>query len=272
MSAHTSKKILLFALVVGMALPATAQIGGIGRSFFGPNKRSFNSKASSFLNGFQIGGGYILSDDAEFNHNFVLADAMGNNIRAIRDQGRAEVTGFDVHVGSQYTLARISRRNSIALTYGVQGTLLTTTPGRIAISPTAFFEQELKTTEIGLPIGVAYKFGGESSLDRSDKVSFTVGAAAMPIYSMQTYGDIKTTDFKLRPLAFAEAGFLAGIEFKIRATVIPLTNEGFRIESGDEGLKGFPNNNTEITGRFPARLSLGIAIMPFTRKWEKDRF
>lgn len=74
------------------------------------------------------------------------------------------------------------------------------------------------TIEYGLPIGFDYKWGSDAIFSKSERLCYSFGAGVYPTMNLTIYRDAGGLKLNARPYIRAEAGFFAGICFKLRVT------------------------------------------------------
>jgi hypothetical protein len=127
------------------------------------------------------------------------------------------------------------------------------------------------TSQIGVPLGLDFKFGCDAVTDKGYRFCTSFGAGATPMAAMTTYdGDDKTV-MRVRPFIKGEVGIYAGMCFKVRAMYsfgkYPYLNVDKTVPG--TSLSAFDNNVT-LTGR--SSFNVSVIIMPFAGTWSDDKW
>ncbi|RYD55812.1 MAG: hypothetical protein EOP56_14710 [Sphingobacteriales bacterium] len=119
---------------------------------------------------------------------------------------------------------------------------------------------------VGVPLSLDYKVGADAILDRGRGMCFTAGAGLYPYVMLSAWGTFEDVTAKAAPFAKIELGYVLGIAFKVRATVI----SGLTYMSERPPVQGVSNLRVEMKGK--PELNLSLLIMPFSYQWEKNRW
>jgi hypothetical protein len=120
------------------------------------------------------------------------------------------------------------------------------------------------TIEMGLPIGVDYKYGCDATFNKKDRFCASFGAGAYPSMDLTIYREIGGFKFHLRPYVKAEIGFFAGIAFKVRGTYVMGNMNYFEYGYDQPG----DYENTTFQSKGTGMISL--VVMPMSWKFNKD--
>ncbi len=124
---------------------------------------------------------------------------------------------------------------------------------------TGIYSSDIPMLYAAVPLSIDFKTGGEMSLRKEHKHLFTAGVGIAPVM----IGNDLTIRAALKPFVKLEAGFHAGIAFKVRGLFY--IGEGGFIK--DEGEMGSNVIARKTTGNFGS--SIGLVLMPFSWDWEK---
>jgi hypothetical protein len=156
-------------------------------------------------------------------------------------------------------LGRISEKSALALDFGVSATLFTFRHDTLITPGGAEVQQEIPITMINVPISFDFKTGGEVSLNKEHRTVFAAGIGVAPAMIQN--------DIAMRigatPFLKVEAGFLAGMVFKVRGMLY--LGQGKYVN--DKEIASGPWLTRRSSG--PLGGSIGIAIVPFAFGWEK---
>lgn len=227
-------------------------------------------KQNRFFHGLHIGYNYAFPTDITIEHQFRGLGMDGYPIPVKEDTRTIEgKPKMSLSLGSYAMLATLGHRSIVALTYGLEYFSLEGEIGNVNPMPGFNYDKKFTQQIIGMPIGVAYKFGGEASYVKTDRFSVSAGIAAAPAYVTSDYADAyNSSNFRIIPMAFAEVGVFGGMQFKLRGSCYPLGMAGVKIRPGDAGMGAFPTE-TNIHIFSQPIFQVGIAIMPFSYKWNE---
>lgn len=225
-----------------------------------------NGKSVKSYLSYSLGVGLPLTT-AKFEHTFedINQDGTSNGDKSI--QRNPTVTGIHVNGNVYYPLAELNENSILAFNFGVAGYVLNYDVGEIRPTATKVYDYSLRSMQIGLPLCLDYKFGGEAVFNKSQKTSFTLGVGVTPIAYFNTFGDIGNVKAGVRPFLRAEVGFFAGIGWRITGSVLAGNAKTMDIPSDAAGMKIMPANS-RITINSSPIYSIGISFMPFSFDWE----
>ncbi|MBC7552715.1 MAG: hypothetical protein H7257_01920 [Taibaiella sp.] len=183
---------------------------------------------------------------------------------------------YSVTEGFFFPFSKSGKEGAFGLDIASTVNLFNYNVGTIAYSP------ETTVTETGfvyqylLPIGIAYKSGGEAILNKKSKFLFTTAVGIAPSLAISK---VITPDacFSSRKFIMFEMGYFAGIAFKVRATayfgtinLVNTTESDLSFVTSGTGYSGGSVDNL-VTGK--TGLSLSLSLMPFSWDWaRKDDF
>lgn len=267
------KKTLLFTLCLTTFSLAQAQIGRVISNY-----RS--GKSRWYYHSLQIGVNAVMPTKSDFTLTFNYPEThptAAASSRVYQASTRSN-TLFMGHAAIAVNLMTFNQTSGIALTVGFEGF------AQASELIDEFYPNNMTKTNLnflqmnfGLPIGLAFKTGGEFSHDKADRLSFTGGFGMAPtfsVFSLSSYGSLyERANMNLLPFVFAEVGIFGGVKWKLRASVHPA---GF-YRSFD---KTIVNNDVSLYGSSTriqyansgAGVQLGIAVMPFSFGWYDGRW
>lgn len=120
----------------------------------------------------------------------------------------------------------------------------------------------------GIPICVEYRSGGDITLNKNDKGMFLLGAGIMPCIVNSEDADI-IVPYKAMPFIRAEAGFFAGLAFKVRATAFLGKSKYWHATSYDI-THTYVKDQMLQTIEGSNGYNLSLIIMPFSGSWNRD--
>lgn len=219
----------------------------------------------------QLGYGvHMLYNKAVFEYRTV-GNNFYTNISSMKAT-KSMVASLDVY----FPIAHMSPRSCFAINAGFNYIATTLTHDTVVLGPSMAFQKDLKTAIIGLPISLDFKMGADAAQSKRYATMFTVGAGIQPMY-IQSDGfkseGSKSIDQDTKILSFvkAEAGFRAGLAFKLRAMAylgqLTLVDRQETIvkEGTTNTILGY--RRTSSTG--PLGYTLQLIIMPGALGWKK---
>ena len=261
-------------LVLGSSLDGNAQFPTSRRSAGG-------STVAKYLSMRQTGEGN-LKPFQRYEVGYTFLSANGTMLHSHLTPFDDVDTSFDCEVkgkawgiayGTYFPLAAISEKSLLTFYLGLNVNIY-----RWRADSLFFAEKAPRSTYVykddgfgflvGLPIGLDYKTGGEATLDKSDKFSFTAGGGIMPtaaVGGLSYWGQAK---IKLIPYIKAEIGMHAGIEWKVRAMYMLRSPMGFTDINHD--LEGILQSQAEFQTN--DRLMISVLLMPFSWDWVRSKW
>jgi hypothetical protein len=204
---------------------------------------------------------------ATYTHTYL--DMENGVIRGEKNIRRSlQAKGIGVNTSIYYPLFSVGDKSIVAFDFGIAGYLLHYDLGEIRLSPDKVYDYSLQSMQIGVPLCLDYKIGGEAIYDKSEKVTFTAGAGLCPVVYLTDLGtDISNIKGGFRPYVHAELGFFAFIEWKIKAYCMGGTANILNLNNENSGMEGMPENSNIKLKSAPV-FSIGISFMPFSRDWD----
>ncbi|MBN9481816.1 MAG: hypothetical protein BGO70_14710 [Bacteroidetes bacterium 43-93] len=124
------------------------------------------------------------------------------------------------------------------------------------------------TGQIGVPVGLDFKFGCDATTSKNQRMCASLGAGVLPAYYVTAFDDNVGLNSAVSPYIKAEAGIRAGICFKIRMMYsfgnVPLITQ-------DGGIKGNFNDvvsSFKLTGK--SNVNFSLILMPFAWNWKTE--
>lgn len=176
-----------------------------------------------------------------------------------------------VSTGS-FQLAKLSSKSALALNVGGQATFaaLSFTDKDLNIKGGSPFTFDWNVYNITFPFSLDIKVGAEGASDRSLKSMYTFGAGAALRTFIFEMGSDDVGLMQVSPFLKVEAGYFAGIAFKLRAQYFI----GSQVWSEDDFDFNVVENAAPDSKPF-FRLSSGgdlvfsLILMPFSRAWDE---
>lgn len=221
-------------------------------------KSKSKGKHSTFLQRLTIGYGqhFVYNTlDVQYRTNDVVDTSFKATLKST-----APMVGF---LNFNFPLAKVSRKSAFTLDIGFSYTAFTLKYDSVMINRDSLaLTEEFPVSIMALPISFDFKTGGEATLSKENRLLFTAGIGVAPAYVM---ADINPeAKIKAMPFVKIEAGFFAGLAFKLRG----LAYIGNARYIDDEGAQSkVPGITSRVSGGgFGYTISLGV--MPFSYKWK----
>jgi len=216
---------------------------------------------------FSVGVTYV-PVSSTFSYQTVDNNDIADSIRSINVKG----AGYGVAYAMGIPVAQTGNKSLAAISVGIlanwyllSGDQLNVTMKQTYYSGHYSYSGAGMGFMFGLPVGLDLVSGGEASLDRSDRFSFTLGAGFIPMITMS--GMYKFVGLKAMAPAYAkiELGFHAGINWKLRAMYISKSPTSFSQDRDDifneyGTVKGEMKSNDQIM--------FSLLVQPFSFGWE----
>jgi|ERR1043165_5439630 hypothetical protein len=217
----------------------------------------------------EVGYSYCIAS-ADFKYR---ANSFNENTGILTDTGFTNhitsTSGFGGLVGYYWPVAKLGLKSRLAidLSYMYNAYLWDgNTFSYSANSQTGTESVGSGTVEMGLPIGAEYKYGCDALFDKSERLCYSFGAGVYPSMDATVYRGDGGFSFHARPYVKAEAGFFAGICFKLRLTYV----------MGDIDYISYGHDNpgniehTSFTAKGTTMLSL--VLMPMSWKFGRSEW
>lgn len=227
---------------------------------------------------FQIGYSFPFTTATFKQHSLVYDDYGDNNIDTTYSRDVKSKGGFGVTLGTYIPVVHLTEKSCINVDIDFMYNLLvwdantinysgySNTTGQYTYSTN--YTITAATIQMGLPIGLSFKAGGEASQDRGDKLSLTLGTGVYPSLNATVFEDYAGAKFKLQPYLKAELGFFAGVNFKVRAFYAFGKLEYINYEDKFSGLTYAYNDEASLTGK--SSFLLSVMVMPLSFGWGKE--
>jgi hypothetical protein len=267
------KNLALFAIVAALlatTVPAKAQFHS---GFYTPRYGSyvgFDPIATARKKPFQRYAVGLTYAPFSGTVSFTTIDEFGitDSIKSMDIKG----SGGGVLYAIIVPCARLGNRSLAAIHIGINGNYYSIKLDEITIKrQSAFYDGSVTLSGggagfmFGFPVGVDLITGGEATLDRADRFSFTVGAGVFPLMGVAIVNQFAGVNFKAPPYVKAEVGFHFGINWKLRATYV--TKSALSFTENDESL--FSDGSTVQTSlKSNDHFMLSLMIQPFSFGWE----
>lgn len=262
------------SFITAVLLAATSVAGfsqSVMRTISNYSKAKESGKGLKFYQSSHMAVGFILANEGTLNWDYFNRDSdnsytgLGNINRTFKNSGTT------INASVYFPVFNITETSVLAINAGAYGYFLKAEDlGPMQVGVTRY-TSTLTSTNLGLPIALDYKYGGEAINDKAERFSFTIGAGLCPMFMGTIFTGESSTKGTVRPYVHGEIGFFAGIEWKFKVDYLGGSPTYFHADYRDLGREGMPEGSIiTITGK-PV-LSVGIALMPFSFDWESSRW
>ena len=176
-------------------------------------------------------------------------------------------------MGYFYPMFYVGRANAFGLEAGASAYEYRYNVGPLTYAPGYLLTDQSFIGKIGFPIGFVYKSGGPASLNKRDKVVFSLGCGLSPT---MTIGKIIAADtrFEARRYVMAEFGVLMGLAWIVRVTFYPgqtmlINQPGNDLSSVSKWVSPAPGGTMDVLATSSNELILSVGMMPFSWAWKK---
>lgn len=215
----------------------------------------------------ELGYSYVLASanysyaESHYNEKTGLVDDT-SYVQKVKSKG-----GFGGLIGYSWPLARMGDNSCLALSVSYYYNAILWESGQFSYSYSSQYGSSSVgsgTIDMGLPIGVDFKFGCDALADRSQRLCYGFGLGLYPSIKTTVYKEVANSNAGLLPYLKAELGVFAGICFKVRALY---SFGNIRYVDYHQGVD-YTQLKTDFKGKSTATLSL--IIMPFSWKFGKS--
>ena len=202
-------------------------------------------------------------------HNTSFDESTGKLTDTASSRNVTSRLGFGGLVGYYFPIVRVSANSRFAITLTYMYNAYLWEGSSFAISSdsrTGTSSVGSGTVEMALPVGIDYKTGCDANFDRSKRSCASFGAGVYPTFGATAYNGSSAFAFHARPYLKAEAGFFAGICFKLRATYVPGAIDYINYSST------IPGHDEGTSFRSRGTLNLSLILMPTSFKWSRSEW
>jgi hypothetical protein len=188
--------------------------------------------------------------------------------------------GFGFTLGSYFPVAQMGEKSSLNIGVDFLYNLLVWDAQMIDVSGydyetgsynyTTNYVISAATVHWGLPVGIDFKTGGEATLDRSSRLSMTLGTGLYPSLNLTVFETNAGAKFKMQPYLKAEAGIFAGINWKVRALYSFGKLEYIGYSDTEGGSSYAYQSSASLMSK--SSLTLSVLVMPGSFKWGKNEW
>lgn len=227
---------------------------------------------------FQIGYSFPFTTATFKQHSLTYDDYGDNNLDTTYSRDVRSKGGFGVTLGTYIPIAQLTEKSSLNLDIDFMYNFLVWDAAKVNYSGydnstgqytySTNYTITSATVQMGLPIGLSFKAGGEASMDRGDKLSFTFGTGVLPTLNATIFDTYTGAKFKLQPYLKAELGFFAGVNFKVRALYAFGKLEYLNYDDSYAGDTYAYQDQASLTSK--SSFLLSVMVMPLSFGWSKE--
>ena len=271
-----SKKAVLLTLLCSFFLStsAWAQFGNMNRASMAHNYEITKAKGKDVKHylGYSIGVGKPFTT-ATFEHRFtdirnVIVNSNDHKTISLGEKvitRNPKVSGIHLNANTYYRLAELSENTILAFNFGTILNILKYDVGEIRPTEISVYEYDMSSFQMGFPLCLDYKYGGEAVYNKSQKTSFTLGVGVAPILYANVFGNYSNTRADIRPFLRAEVGIFAGIEWRLTGSVLAGNSHIMNFKPDGRGPLG---HQATVSVHSTPTYSISLSLMPFSYDWE----
>lgn len=205
---------------------------------------------------------------ADYSHTFIGTDENGDPVGEQTINRHYNMKGISVGAGMYYRVGELSENSEIAFNLFIAFNVFNFDPGNINTSPNYNYDYSIQSFQVGVPLTLDYKYGGEAIFDKTEKVSFTFGAGLSPMMNATGIGPMSNIKFNIRPYVHAELGIFAGIEWRLHFAYYGGQSKLADLNEGSAFMDQLPEGS-RIQMNSSSMYVVGLGIMPFSFDWKK---
>ena len=257
-----------------VSISSWAQFGNMNNAFKMVNnyqKAKDKGKSTKSYLGYSIGAG-IPFTTAKFEHRYTEYSSQIIDSKPVETivgekviTRNPKVSGIHFTGNTYYRLAELTENSILAFNFGAVAYVLNYDIGEISIDKRATYTYQTTSLQIGIPLCLDYKYGGEAIYNKSQKTSFTLGVGVAPILYGNNFGPIQNTRTDIRPFLRAELGIFAGVNWRLSGSVLAGSAKTMDIKTDGDFYLG---RSAHISLNSTPTYSISLSVMPFSYDWE----
>lgn len=259
-------------VILAAVLPAVSFAqGSFMRSYAKYKRMKDNGENVKSWQRYDIGFSFAFAS-ANYTDHYTSVDMNGDLFDTTLRRKLVAKPVYGVMASTYFPIAGMGENSILAIGLGVRANLYKWNTGNVMLGANYTYNYDYLTMDMGVPISVDMKWGCDAMLDKSNRTCFTFGIGAQPTYFMtgtptglNSDGSIALSGsniVKVQPFIKAEAGFFAGICFKVRA-MYNFANVKYLDMTSD---------NEQIALQGTSNFNLSIVLMPFSWDWGKEQW
>ncbi len=245
---------------------------------------SFSSFAqrgvSSGIQRFEIGYSFPMTTATYTQHYKSYNEYSDDNLDTTMSKNVRTKGGFGITLGHFFPVAKMGEKSSLNISIAFLYNLLVWDADLVSVdgydestgsySYNTNYVISAATVHWGLPMGVDFKTGGEATLDRSNRMSLTLGTGVYPSMNLTVFETNAGAKFKIQPYLKADVGIFAGINWKVRALYSFGKLDYIGYKESDEGSSYSSEYSTSLVSK--SCLTLSLIVMPGSFKWGRSQW
>ncbi|MFT4062960.1 MAG: hypothetical protein QM642_11460 [Edaphocola sp.] len=236
-------------------------------------KRRNDGKKVSLFHRYEVGygqsfgGGNVSITNRYYdqsNYNQIGGKSRTTTFRYMSPSGYA-----NIHIPMSY----LSRKTILSASVGVFTQVNIFELGNTSLDENTTTSYDMGDAMVGLPLGIDVIWGGEATTDKADRVTLRAGAGVMPFLAFGSLasGEQQYVKLNARPYLKAEIGFFAGVEWKLRGSLIAGSRTIYDEKYGDYNLQTESYYST-FQMKITPIYNIGFTVFPFSFGWENSRW
>jgi|GEM_PF-1245587 len=267
----SSSRFILLALIA-LIIPAFSFAqGSFMRSYAKYKRLKDNGQNVKSWQRYDIGYSFVFGS-AHYTDHYIAVDGNGDLFDTTFRKTLVAKPIYGLMFNTYFPLASMGDNGVLAIGLGIRANLYKWNTGDVSLGSNYTYNYDYLTMDMGVPISIDMKWGCDAMLDKSTRTCFTIGVGGQPTYfatgvpsGINADGSVALAGsnvVKITPFVKAEAGFFAGICFKVRA-IYNFANIKYLDMTGD---------NEQISLKGTSNFNLSIVLMPFSWDWGKEQW
>lgn len=266
------KKLLTLFIASVIGLAASENVSAqFNTHFYKKEKREKGE--SNWYKRFDIGGHYFFAKANSTMRigNYAVGQVYPQHLYYGYNQDY-NATGYGARLGYYIPLTRTFNKFSLNLSTMVMFSSITQNIEKVSVMEGIEMETEpYSVTSIQIPIGFDVKWGGESTLDKKDWATVSLGGGVITSLNSADNALDKQSETSFRPYVKLEAGFTTGIHWKFYALWTMGKDKFLDENSGNLDVPLSPENPTSYSyvGYHKPSITVGLAFSIGSLFWDK---
>lgn len=229
---------------------------------------------------FQLGYSFPMTKAKYTERYLIYQDLSDDNIDTTMSKDVRTKGGFGITLGHFFPVAKMGEKSSLNISIDFLYNMMVWDAEMVDVSGYDYstgsysynttYVISAATVHWGLPIGVDFKTGGEATLDRSSKLSMTLGTGIYPSLNLTVFETNAGAKTKIQPYLKAEVGVFAGINWKVRALYSFGKLEYIDYSDVESGSSYAYESSASLVSK--STLTLSLLVMPGSFKWGKNEW
>ena len=227
----------------------------------------------------ELGYGFYNMNTANFQFDYNKTDINNQLIDTYYVATMKPTAAMSASFGLHFPIAMLRNRGVVAVATTFAYNKMDYETDKFYLTSTNFLTYKFATTQLAARLGVDLMVGNHGVLDKSKPTCYTIGLGLAPTQFNMTPSVIGTdgkstngdavSKMKMQPYIKAEIGFMAGLNFKLRATYSFGRTDLMRVTTPSAVPSSYP---LATTFQMRSNLELAFIMMPLSPVWRKSRW